>query len=137
VNISKKGDKSYCGNYGGISALSTRNTILSRSLKIKFICKRNCSVTQCRFQGNKSNTDRISHTKQVLNTNGSTIGHSDIQEYSGWMETMYEILVEFGITDKTVRLIKLCLTKERVATLYIRNGLNKQRLYRHCFSDLL
>ena len=57
-------------------------------------------------------------------------------------EVLYNILIEFGIPKKLVRLIKMCLTEtyrrvrvgKNLSDMFpIRNGL----LYRHCFSTLL
>jgi hypothetical protein len=61
-------------------------------------------------------------------------------------EVVYNILFEFGIPMKVVRLVKMCLneTYSRVRvgkhlsdTFPIKNGLKKEMLYRHCFSTLL
>jgi hypothetical protein len=61
-------------------------------------------------------------------------------------EVLYNILVEFGIPKKLVRLIKMCLNetyrKDRIGKLSLTNflfrlGWNKEMLYRHCFSILL
>jgi len=43
-------------------------------------------------------------------------------------EVLYNILIEFGIPKKLVRLIKMCLTE-----MYR----NREMLYHHCFSTLL
>ena len=62
------------------------------------------------------------------------------------MEALYNILIEFGIPKKLVRLIKMCLTEtysrvrvgKNLSEMFpIRNGLNREMLYRHCFSTLL
>jgi hypothetical protein len=61
-------------------------------------------------------------------------------------EVLYNILLEFGIPKKLVRLIKMCLnetySKVRVVehlsdTFPIQNDLKKEMLYRHSFSILL
>jgi hypothetical protein len=61
-------------------------------------------------------------------------------------EVLYNILVEFGIPKKLVRLIKMCLnetySKVRIGKLLsdkfpIQNGLKKKMIYRHCFPILL
>jgi len=57
-------------------------------------------------------------------------------------ENLYNILIEFCIPMKLVRLIKMCvneaysrvqLGKHMSDTFYIRNGLKKEMLYRHGF----
>jgi len=61
-------------------------------------------------------------------------------------EVLHNILIEFGIPMKLVRLIKMRLTETysrfRVSKnlsdmLPIRNGFKKEMFYRHCFSTLL
>jgi hypothetical protein len=59
---------------------------------------------------------------------------------------MYNILIEFGVTIKLVRLIKMCLneTYSKVRTgkylsdmFPIQNGLKQGDVYHHCYSTLL
>jgi hypothetical protein len=61
-------------------------------------------------------------------------------------EVLYNILLEFGIPKKLVRLIKMCLnetySKVRIGKVCVINflfwmGWNREMLYRHCFSILL
>jgi hypothetical protein len=61
-------------------------------------------------------------------------------------EALYNILLEFGIPKKLVRLIKMCLNETyskvhvgKLLTINVlfRMGWNKEMLYRHCFSILL
>jgi hypothetical protein len=60
-------------------------------------------------------------------------------------EVLYNMLIEFGVPMKLVRLIKMCLneiySKVRIGkhlseSLPIQNGLNQDALH-HCFSTLL
>ena len=62
-----------------------------------------------------------------------------------WMKVLYDILIEFGIAMKLVRLIELCLTetystvqvnKELPDIFPIRNGLKMEMLYQHWISNL-
>jgi hypothetical protein len=61
-------------------------------------------------------------------------------------EVLYNILLEFGITKKLVRLIKMCLNetyskvrveKIRLIHFLFRMASNRKMLYSHCFSILL
>jgi hypothetical protein len=61
-------------------------------------------------------------------------------------EILYNILIEFGLPMKLVRLITICLNKtySKVligkylgATFHIENGLKQENVYRYCFSTLL
>jgi hypothetical protein len=56
---------------------------------------------------------------------------------------LYNILIEFGVPMKLIRLIKICLNKtynkvrkgKRLSDSFpMRNGLNKEMLNHHCFS---
>jgi hypothetical protein len=61
-------------------------------------------------------------------------------------EVLYNILIEFGVPMKLVRLIKMCLNetyskvgigKHLSNSFLIQNGLKQGMLYHHCFSTLL
>ena len=60
-------------------------------------------------------------------------------------EVLYNILIEYGIPKKLVRLLKMCSTEtysrvrvgKNLSDMFpIRNGLKQGMLYRHCFSTL-
>ena len=59
---------------------------------------------------------------------------------------MYNIVIEFGVPKKLVRVIKMCLAEtysrvrvgKNLSDMFpIRNGLKQEMLYHHCFSTLL
>jgi hypothetical protein len=61
-------------------------------------------------------------------------------------EVLYNTLIEFGVSMKLVRLIKMCLNethnKIRIGkhlsdSFPIQNGLKQEMLYHHCFSTFL
>jgi hypothetical protein len=61
-------------------------------------------------------------------------------------EVLYNILIEFGIPIKLVRIVKMCLSvaysrvrvgKHLSDTFSIKNGLKQGDVYRHCFSTLV
>ena len=58
---------------------------------------------------------------------------------------MYNVLIDFDIPMKMVRIIKMCLNEpystvrvgKRLSDIFpIKNGLNKEMIYHHCFSTL-
>ena len=61
-------------------------------------------------------------------------------------EVLYNIIIEFGIPTKLVRLIKMYLNEtcsrvrvdKNLSDMFpIKNGWKKEMFYRHCFSTLL
>jgi hypothetical protein len=127
VAIHKKGDKTDCSNYRGISLLSTSYKILSRILLSRLIPYADEIIRdhQCGFQRNRSKNDQIFCIRQIL---------EKLWEYNGTVhqlfidfkkaydsvrrEALYNVLIEFGIPRKLVGLIKMCLneTYSRVRT---------------------
>ena len=65
--------------------------------------------------------------------------------YSVRMKVLYNILIEFGIPMKLVRLIEICLTEtynrvwvgKHLFDVPITNCLKQEMLYWNCFSTLL
>jgi hypothetical protein len=141
VPIYKKGDKTDCSNYPGISILSTTYKILSNSLlsRLTPYAEEIIGDHQCGFRRNKSTTDLIFSIPQILEKKWeySEAVHQLFIEFkkaydSVRREVLYNILIEFGIAMKLVRLIKMCLseTYSRVRvgkhlsdTFPIKNGL--------------
>jgi hypothetical protein len=68
VPIYKKGDKTDCNNYRGISLLSTVYKILSNILLVRLTPYVNEIIGdhQCEFRHNRSTTDQIFYIRQIL-----------------------------------------------------------------------
>jgi hypothetical protein len=123
--------------------LSTAYKILSNILLVRFTPCVNEVIGdhQCEFRCNKSTTDQIFYIRQILEKKWEYNGtvHQlfiDFKEAydSIKREVLYNILVEFGIPKKLVRLIKMCLnetySKVRIGKLLsdkfpIQNGLEQ------------
>jgi len=75
VPIHKKGDKTDCNTYRGISLLSTTYRILSNILLSRLIpyAKEIIGDHQCGFRRNKSTIDHIFCIRQILEKNGNTM----------------------------------------------------------------
>jgi hypothetical protein len=117
VPIYKKGDKTDCNNYRGISLLSTAYKILSNILPARLTPYVNEVIEdkQCGFRCNRSITDQIFYIRQILETKWEYNGtvHQLFIDFkkacdSVKREVLYSILLEFGIPKKLVRLIKMC-----------------------------
>jgi hypothetical protein len=76
VRIYKKGDKTDCNNYRGISLLSTAYKILSNILLTWLTPYVNEIIGdhQCRFRRNRSTVDQIFCIRQILEKKGSIMG---------------------------------------------------------------
>jgi hypothetical protein len=74
--IYKKGDKTDCSNYRGISLLSTENKILSNILlsRLTPYVDEIVGDHHCGFRRNRSTTDQIFCIRQILEKNGSKMG---------------------------------------------------------------
>jgi hypothetical protein len=120
VPIHKKGDKTECSNYRGMSLLSTSYKIVSNILLSTLIPYADEIIGdhQCGFRRNRSTNDQIFYIRQIL---------EKIWEYNGTVnqvfidfkkaydsvrrEALYNILIEFEIPRKLVGLIKMCLNE--------------------------
>jgi hypothetical protein len=73
VPIHKKGDKTDCSNYRGISLLSTSYKILPNILLARLTpyAQEIIGDHQCGFRRNKSTTDQIFCTRHILEKSGS------------------------------------------------------------------
>jgi len=120
IPIHKKGDKTDCNNYRGISLLPTMYKILSNILLSRLIpyAEEVTEDHQCGFRRNKSNTDNIFRIRQILEKKWEYneamfqlfIDFKKAYDSVG-REVLYNILIECGIPKKLVNLIKMCLTE--------------------------
>ena len=116
----KKGDKTDCSNYRGISRLPTTYKILSNILLSRLIpyAEEIIGDHQCRFRRNRSTTDHIFCIRQILEKkweHNEAVHQLFIDFKNAYdsvrREALYTILIEFGIPKKLVRLINMCLTE--------------------------
>jgi hypothetical protein len=120
VPVYKKGDKTDCNNYLGISLLSTAYKILSNILLARLTSYGNEIIGDhhCGFCHNRPTMDQIFYIWQILEKKWEYNGmvHQlfiDIKKAydSIKREVLYNILLEFCIPKKLVRLIKMCLNE--------------------------
>ncbi|KAJ4444686.1 hypothetical protein ANN_06483 [Periplaneta americana] len=120
VLIFKKGDKTNCSNFRGISLLLTSYKILSNILlrRLTPYVDEIIGDHQCGFRRNRSTIDQIFCIRQILEKKWEYKGtvHQlfiDFKKAYGSVkrEVLYIILIEFGIPKKLVRLIKMCLSE--------------------------
>jgi hypothetical protein len=120
VPIHKKGDKTDCSNYRGISLLSISYKILSNILLSRIIPYADEIIGdyQCCFRRNRSTTDQIFYIRQILKKKWEYSGtvHQLFIDFkkaydSVRRKALYNILIEFGIHRKLVGLIKMCLSE--------------------------
>jgi hypothetical protein len=111
VPIYKKGDKTDCNNYRGISLLSTAYKILSNILLARLTPYVNEIIGdyQCGFCRNRSTMDQIFYIRQILEKKWEYNGTKyqlfiDFKKAydSVKREVLYNILLEFGITKKPI-----------------------------------
>jgi len=143
VPIYKKGDKTDCNNYTGISLLPTTYKILSNILLSSLIpyMEEVIGDHQCGFRCNRSTTDHIFCVRQILEKKWelNEAVHQLFIDFkkayeSVRREVLYNILIEFGVPKKLVRLIKICLNEtysrvwvgKNLSDMFpIRNGLKQ------------
>jgi hypothetical protein len=118
--IHKKGDKTDCNNYEGISLLSAAYKILSSILLARLTPYVNeiIGAHQCGFHFNRYIMDQIFYICQILEKKWEYNGmvHQLYMDFkkaydSIKREVLYNILLDFGIPKKLVRLIKMCLNE--------------------------
>jgi hypothetical protein len=120
VPIYKTGDKTECSNYRGISLLSTTYKILSNILLLRVTpyAEEIIGGHQCGFRCNRSTTDHIFSICQILvkKWEYNEAVHQLFIDFkkacdSVRREVLYNILIQFGIPMKPVRLIQMCLSE--------------------------
>ena len=113
VPIYKKGDQTDCSNYRGLSISSTTYKILSYILlsRLAVYAEEITGDHQCGFRRNRSTSDHIFCVRQILEKkweiNEAMQLFIDLKTAhdSARREGSYNILNEFGISMKLVRLI--------------------------------
>jgi hypothetical protein len=119
VPVHKKGDKTGYSNYYGISLLSTSYKILSNILlsRLSTYIDEITGDHQCGFRHNRSTNQNfcICHilaNKWEYNETVHQLFIDFKKVYDSMRrEVLYNILIEFGIPVKLVRLIKMCLNE--------------------------
>ncbi|KAJ4426412.1 hypothetical protein ANN_27226 [Periplaneta americana] len=118
--IRTKGDKTNCSNFRGISLLLTSYKILSNILlrRLTPYVDEIIGDHQCGFRRNRSTIDQIFCIRQIMEKKWEYKGtvHQLFIDFkkaydSVKIEVLYDILIEFGIPKKLVRLIKMCLSE--------------------------
>ncbi|PNF28089.1 hypothetical protein B7P43_G12263 [Cryptotermes secundus] len=109
VPVHKKGDKTDRSNYRGISLLSTSYKILSNILlsRLSPYLVEIIRDQQCGFRRNRSTTDQIFYILQIMELEKMRDFKKSYDSVR--REVLYNILIEFGVPMKLVRLIKMCL----------------------------
>ena len=111
-----KGDKTDCNNYRGISHLSSVYKILSSILlsKLTPYAEEIIGDQQCGFRRNRSTTDHLFCNRQILEKkleDNEAVHQLFIDFKTAYdsvrREVLYNILMEFGIPKKLIRLIKM------------------------------
>ena len=143
VPIYKKGDKTDCSNYRGISILPTTYKILPNILlsRLTPYVEEITGDHQCGFRRNRSTTDHIFCIRQISEKKWeyNEAVHQLFIDFkkvydSISREVLYNILMVFGTPMKVARLIKMCLTetysrvrvRKNLSDMFpIRNGLKQ------------
>ena len=118
VPIHKKGDKTDCNNYRGMSLLPTTYKILSNILlsRLTSYAEEIIGDHQCGFRRNRSTTDHLFCIRQMpekkweYNEAVRQLFTDFKKAYdSVRREVLHNILIEIRIPMKLARLIKMCL----------------------------
>ena len=110
----------HCNNYRGISLLPTTYKVLSNILLSRLIpyAEKVTGDHQCEFRRNRSTTDHIFCIRQILEKKweyNEAVHRLFIDFKKAYdsvrREVLYNILIEFGVPKKLVRLVKMCLKR--------------------------
>jgi hypothetical protein len=100
VPVHEKGDKTECNNYRGISLPSTSYEILSNILlsRLRPYVDEIIGDHQCGFRRNRSTVHQLFVDFKKA--------YDSVRR-----EVLYNVLIEFGVPMKLVRLIRMCLNE--------------------------
>ena len=120
IPIYRKGDKTDCNNYRGISLLPTTYKVLSNILfsRLTPYAEEVIGDHQSGFRRNRSTANHIFCTRQILQKKweyNEAVHQLFIELKKAYdsvrREVLYNILIEYGVPKKLVRLVKMCLTE--------------------------
>jgi hypothetical protein len=122
VPIFKKGDKTDCNNYRGISLLPTCYKVLSNVLVARMTpyAEEIIGDYQCGFRRNRSTSDQMFSLRQILEKKWEFCGvvHQLFIDFKKAYDSiirckLYQILVSLGVPKKLVKLVQVCLNGHR------------------------
>ena len=143
VPVHRKGNKTNCSNYKGLSLLRTTYKILPNILlsRLTPYAEEIVGDHQCEFRRNRSTNGHILCIRQILEKKCEyydTVHQLCIDFKKAYdsvrREFLYNIIIEFGVPQKLVTLIKMCLTEtysrvrvdKNLSDMFpIRNGLKQ------------
>jgi hypothetical protein len=126
VTVHKRGDKTDCNNYRGISLLSTSYKMLSNILPSRLVpyIDEIIGDHQCGFQCNRSTPDQNFCIRNILEKEweyNDTVHQLFIDFKKAYdsvrREVLYNILIEFGVPMELIRLITMCFMKHIVESV--------------------
>ena len=112
----RKGDRSECGNYRGISLLATAGKILARILnnRLKTLSERILPETQAGFRPSRSTTDMIFTLRQLQEKCREQhqplyLAFIDLSKAFDRVsrELLWDFLAQYGCPDKFIRILRL------------------------------
>ena len=122
IPIHKKGDRTKCSNYRGISLINTAYKILANILleRLKPIVESGLGDYQCGFRKNRSTVDQIFTVRQMLEKcwEFNRVIHQLFidfrQAYDSILRVkLWDAMVELGIPKKLIKLTSICVNGSR------------------------
>ena len=117
ITIYKKGDRTDCGNYRGISLLAAIGKIFARVLLQRLsnqVAEAILPETQCGFRPNRSTTDMVFAARQIQEkcreqNKGLYFAFFDLTKAFDTVnrEALWKILARYGCPTKFINLVKL------------------------------